>query len=427
MPEGDARRTGPTGDRERSNAPTTAHDKAGPTKRIKELSAVLGFLVACAVAVVFVHQILTDPTIVEPIAIPEALSQRVGGPKLLTERLVDEIRTIQRTSRTARAIRPVVLEERLIDVQVADVSALSLVRYVRAAIGVPQPRVGGAITAVTDDTVAFRVRFPDDTFTDIHCDTSLVPDGLVALGAYHIVKRLDPFVLAAYEFARGDTAEAAVLLQIAFDRSSDDPWPHNLLGVIHMQGDRLYLAQGEFGIAARSGGNIAAIAYGNWGTALAKQAHCRAAIEKFRRQVQLDPKCTRAYNDWGYLLARLGDHGGAQRQFARASEADSSAPEPYTNYGISLLEQGRYEEAAEQLRTAISHSEGHALAHRSLGIALAHMHDEQGAIDELARAARMDPISAALTDTDIDSLARRNYELASAGKLAPEPGQVQCE
>jgi superkiller protein 3 len=66
-----------------------------------------------------------------------------------------------------------------------------------------------------------------------------------------------------------------------------------------------------------------AIAFNNWGYALAKLGRHEEAIEKYERATQLDPKNAIAFNNWRYALVNLGRQEEADEKCARAADLDA--------------------------------------------------------------------------------------------------------
>jgi tetratricopeptide (TPR) repeat protein len=107
------------------------------------------------------------------------------------------------------------------------------------------------------------------------------------------------------------------------------------------------------GTAGMNLGRLSALAYNNWGDALANQRKYDEAITQYQKAAGLDPKSALAYNNWGDALANQRKYDEAITQYQKAADLDPKSALAYNNWGIALAKQHKYDEAITKYRKAL--------------------------------------------------------------------------
>jgi tetratricopeptide (TPR) repeat protein len=172
--------------------------------------------------------------------------------------------------------------------------------------------------------------------------------------------------------------------------------PNDSAQVHLVAGDQLF-QNGKFSEAAEAYRKAAelqpdfALAYHNWGAALASQGKHAEAIEQYRKAVELKPDYALAYHNWGAALASQDKHAEAIEQYRKAVELKPDYALAYHNWGIALANQSKHAEAIEQYRKAIKLKPDDALAYHSWGLALANQGQHAEAIEQYRNAVKLKP------------------------------------
>ncbi|MBM3235438.1 tetratricopeptide repeat protein [Candidatus Poribacteria bacterium] len=134
-----------------------------------------------------------------------------------------------------------------------------------------------------------------------------------------------------------------------------------------------------------------ALAYNNWGAALANQKKYEEAIEKFKKAIEVDPKQALAYNNWGFALAHQKKYEEAIEKFKKAIEVKPDYADAYNNWGNALRYQKKYDEAIEKFKKAIEVKPDYADAYNNWGLALVHQKKYEEAIERYKKAIEVKP------------------------------------
>ena len=98
----------------------------------------------------------------------------------------------------------------------------------------------------------------------------------------------------------------------------------------------------------------------------------RAAIDEFRRVIELKPEWVEGHHCLAFTLVSFGDLEQSIPHYEKAMELAPTDPRPVISYGICLTKLNRYEAAIRMLRHAIELNPhyGNASAHLFLADAL---------------------------------------------------------
>jgi tetratricopeptide (TPR) repeat protein len=133
------------------------------------------------------------------------------------------------------------------------------------------------------------------------------------------------------------------------------------------------------------------IAHDNLGMALADRGEFQAAIEHYRRAIEINPGYVNSYNNLGVALLAQGQLDGAVAQFRQAAAIGPGYIMAHSNLGIALARKGEMDEAVDEFRAALRLNPSYAVGHYNLGSALALRGDLEGALEEYRAAVRYDP------------------------------------
>lgn len=204
------------------------------------------------------------------------------------------------------------------------------------------------------------------------------------------MREIDPYVVAFFLFQTDKVKAKLEAEGLIAPTNPARKWAFNLLGIIaastgdHVGAiywyDRAIAADekdngpiGSFwrAIAVDEKDEFAAIAYINWGNALAANRELDKAIQKFELATDLDPKNAAAYNSWGLALGDKDKLDQAIEKFELATKLDSEYAFAYNNWGDALQVKGQ--------RAEVNHKPDEAMG------ALAE------AIEKFTRAAELNP------------------------------------
>ncbi len=116
-----------------------------------------------------------------------------------------------------------------------------------------------------------------------------------------------------------------------------------------------------------------------------------AAVELYRRMVELSPAISEVHSNLGVALFDLGRLDEAVAAFRLAIQLKPDSAEAHSNIGYALQEQGRHEEAAAALRRAIALKGDYAEAYSNLGNVLQQQGKTGEALEALHQATAVDP------------------------------------
>ena len=359
---------------------------------------VVGMLVLVIVLlVVGIRELSQDNLVVESIRIPKALSEMGYTPEIVTERLTravlamvvegEEVAPQEQQDQVGSyhgldRLTPL-FQETDIPIPAVDMSLMSLVRFAKDFLRLPQRVVRGEIIQAPEG-LKLSLRFTSSGRSAVAHSGDV--ESLLEGGAKELIEITHPYELADYHYWRGDWEKAVQYIRHCLDRpDEDDPWALTLWGrMLQRQGkaddaieryrfaiarDRNFApAYNEWGKALHQRGDYdgAIEKYGeavkidnrydrahlNWGIALEKQMYPARAMEKYQEAAEVNPKYKWARNNWGYILYLLGDDSGAMEQYREALAIDPKLTHSLGNWRISLQRYVDHEEGIGQFKTA---------------------------------------------------------------------------
>lgn len=389
---------------------------------------------AIAIALVLWQSTISE-VIVDLVDVPAELSARGLVPKVVTARIIDELRSHQWDEvlyeRSGASFR--LLGDQVdIEAPGGGTSLQSVVRYIRHVVGAEDLRISGEITMSGDD-LTLRLRGSRaDRFRAVTITKSATRfDELTRAAGRAILEQVDPLTLAtsvSMEELKPDPAVYVPLVEKVL-RSGDARERSNALLLLG------YLAQGEGRTAeAMDLARQAAMVNPNSAAAFHLLGECllpkdaSAAIPNARRAISLSPRHEEGY----HLLARaliaegrddeavsllvasldkaddpisafsllsqtLRRLGRSERLLQIALERDRRLNRhPGYHYGVgrALMEQGRFDEGIARVHVGMRLANRPAMAahgHRHIGEAYAAKGDHQKAVEAFKASLALNP------------------------------------
>jgi Flp pilus assembly protein TadD len=105
-----------------------------------------------------------------------------------------------------------------------------------------------------------------------------------------------------------------------------------------------------------------------------------AALDRYRKALEIKPDLSYALMNAAQACAQLGDNAGAERLFRRALEVDGASAEAANGLGLALAKQDRLREAKQAFERAIEIRRNYASAINNLGVLYGSQGDSNNAI-----------------------------------------------
>jgi len=152
-------------------------------------------------------------------------------------------------------------------------------------------------------------------------------------------------------------------------------------------------------------------AHYNYAHALAARGDHVAAIDQYRRALEIQDDLPEARHNLGRELLDQGDIRGAIAEIAAAARLDPALPDVHSDLGLALARAGRDAEAEAAYRAQLSLQPGEYTANMNLGVLLLDRGAAGDAIPHLVLAVKARPSSA-------DARGRQILALAATGRMA---------
>ena len=291
-------------------------------RAIKEIPILMVTLVAVAIAVFSYRELNRDVLVIYPFSVPRQYADSGLTGEVMANRIANAIDGIQTAAETYMRKDEVMRfsGSRLgpsIEIPGTGIGLQAVTQILRAVFQVHPKRVSGEVTLPlpgeeltrqSQVVVIFRVSNADGGTSPAQLSSpALDPKVTAKRTAEAILAIVNPYVLAVYEFDRGDEeATVARITQIIESPQVDKP-------------------------------QIVA-AYNLWGSVLYEQGKLPEAIAKYQKAIELDPEYPPPYVNWGRALHKKGKLPEAIAKYQKAVELDSKYPIPYMNWG-TVLEQ----------------------------------------------------------------------------------------
>lgn len=189
----------------------------------------------------------------------------------------------------------------------------------------------------------------------------------------------------------GRAAEARRTLGELITRFPNDPFLHNLAGVLHAQGGEPAAAVECYRRALALNPRYAE-ALGNLGSALKDSGRLEEALEHYHQALAIDPRYATAHYNLGDTYDRLGRPDAAIDHYRQALALKPDYVKALNNLGSSLKGRGELEEARDCYLRALELAPGQADLHYNLGVVLCELDRLEEAAGRFEQALALNPM-----------------------------------
>jgi len=272
--------------------------------------------------------------------VPEHMSWAGYAEGVLEQKILDELRVIERAAVTRPETRSFTLDSEkkgTLDLMAAYAGVEPLVRAIQSSSELLEYTIMGEVVEVDQNYVlTMRIKHYGGQLTEVHVTRSQTDvDGLIAEAARAVIHVVDPQILCAALLRTAldqrplniVPAEKCILDSLPRASYQDRVWLWNLAGVIEfLKGDRAKAAH-RLAQALRLSPDFSP-ALLNLGILYAIEGRHEEAVKAykmvFRRETPDDSPQTSAatYTEWGTSLVALGDIKGAEEKYAAAIKVD---------------------------------------------------------------------------------------------------------
>ena len=220
------------------------------------------------------------------------------------------------------------------------------------------------------------------------------------------------------------TFERIITARQELEIKKDMPWFYNQGVVLENQGQIEAALENFRKVVEMAPTNETALL--NIGKALTKHGKAREAVPILRQVCKLAPENPETHASLGTALLDMGDIQGAVVELKKGIALKSNYPNAHNSLGAAFARSGDLAQAVKEFQLAVAQNPDHAAAHNNLGSALA----QQGKWKEAALAHRkalqikpayanaVENLAAAFLAINLPDQAIEQYEIAL--KIAPE-------
>jgi len=214
---------------------------------------------------------------------------------------------------------------------------------------------------------------------EVQADVAALAEPLPFPGRYLVPPRRDFFKIGAALFWAGYPEPALPYLQAVLERSPRNVQTMVMVAQIHLEAKRTARARAilEQALAADP---MSAEAWNELGGVELADGNANAALDRYRKALEIKPDLSYALMNAAQAYAQLGDNAGAQWQFRLALDADPRSAEAANGLGLALAKQNRLGEAKQAFERAIEIRRDYASAINNLGVLYGTQGDSNNAI-----------------------------------------------
>jgi tetratricopeptide (TPR) repeat protein len=136
-----------------------------------------------------------------------------------------------------------------------------------------------------------------------------------------------------------------------------------------------------------------AVGCNNRGVALYYRNALDAALDAFRKALQIKPDYAEACSNMGLVLSKLGREKQAVESFQKALTLDPKMSEIYNNLGFLYHTTARYDRAVQMFGQAIENAADSSVAYTNLGNSFYALKQSDKAVEAWRRAVELDPLN----------------------------------
>lgn len=360
----------------------TDEQKPGALPRIEAASSTIrtmfvniGFFAAVLLLIPAVaSQFSANAVVIEPIAVPQALTDRGLTPEVAANRLWDGLQDFASTASLARSTIVAVPNSQRVEFSLPDtgISINSVSKQVRQFFGIYETHVGGEIICETADCAPSGLRLRLRVIRGTTEIIDLPPIGdqseadyfrAAAAGVFDV---LDPFVAIAARAIADPEGAASRARRLTLGDAPDAKWAHNLLGDIARNAGDAAAAIVDYraALALDANFNLARIGLAR---ALATTGDFAAADQAIADAEAREAQARGLPEAKAEIALAKGDKAAAVAQFLIAAERSPVDPAPLAKAGELELALGQTDSAIAHLNDALDLDPGHPEALRLLG------------------------------------------------------------
>lgn len=356
--------------------------KPGPLPRIEALTSTLrtmfvniGFFAAVLLLIPAVaSQFSANAVVIEPIAVPQALTDRGLTPEVAANRLWDGLQDFASTASLARTTIVAIPNSQRVEFSLPDtgISIDSVSKQIRQFFGIYETHIAGEIVCETADcapsSLRLRLRVIRST-TDV-IDLPAIGDKSepdyfrdAAAGVFDV---LDPFVAIAARSITDPEGAATRARQLAMSKQPDAKWAYNLLGDIARNSGNAEGSIAEYRAALMLDDSFTLARIG-LARALATAGDFAAADQAIADAEAREPQLRGLPEAKAEIAVAKGDQATAVAQYLLAAGRSPVDPAPLAKAGEIELALGETDAAITHLNQALDLDPGHPEALRLLG------------------------------------------------------------
>jgi tetratricopeptide (TPR) repeat protein len=331
----------------------------------KGLAVVLVTVVPVVLTVIVVSKAMIENGIVmTALRVPQTLETAGYTSETATQRLLDEIAVLNRSSNAAKpkiALGDTQLIDALssIETPAGNIDLKSFQSLIQKVLGKKIVQISGEITTRTEagrDLLRLRLRQTPGREGLIDVETGLGAEDLFRKAALNLLEHIDPEIAAGIYFREyGDDESAMRLTAVALAGGHPDAEKYALNLRTY-----IYLGRGQIdqAITATDGAraldpDFVAPDYTKAFVLLA-QKRPDEALELAKRGVARAPESDNSYNSLGIVLNALGRKDEAIDAHRMALRKNNHSIVGYRRLGVVLRDAGRPKEASEALLTGVA-------------------------------------------------------------------------
>lgn len=318
---------------------------------------ILTFLVA---GYGFIEGVFDRSLIIEPLVVPSGYSKNGISGDLVAKQLNQRMATIRTQGWSFSKLSIVDISQVPIteDVVFLGISLNTVISLTRKLFGVRNQSVQGNLYK-TDKMLHFHLTVSHQPTIELNEQIESnqseyqVYQQLINQAAKRILSTVDPFALASYHWANGETDESIVLVKRIVDENRPESGSAYLLWgeVLSRKGEyQAALSKFEQATAYRE---ESALAYNGIGSIFLIIQEYSKAIEAFKKAIHLKPDFWEAWYQWGQVMLSRQDYSEAVVKFNTAIATEPSRSDAYNELSYAYLHRGEIDNAITAVLSGI--------------------------------------------------------------------------
>lgn len=283
----------------------------------------------------------TDHVVIEPISVPRKLEEDGYSGTVVSRLLLAEVQTIRQSADTLEFSAPTNNAQvrfssedefatlATIQVPSSSLTLRSITVMLRDFLGIPEQKIGGAITIIRPDgpdkPVVYRVALLLGPSASLSAkpEENANLDEAIRLSARSIARQYDPVGLAAYYIKNRRPDEMNQLAADLIEARERQQRKQGLF-IRGLHEDKVLQKIAFFQQAIDEDPDFSD-AYNAWGSALVRKGDADAAIEKYREAIRLNPSNSSAFRNRAIAYRDKGLPQLAAADFEQAGKLNPTA------------------------------------------------------------------------------------------------------